>query len=970
MLGRAASVGDYVQRGSDVASINIVLRGQERGERVEILRTITTANKSEWAIDGRACRKEDVKQKMQEFNIQVGNLTQFLPQDRVCEFAKLSSTELLEETEKAVGDPELYAQHCFLIEKREGLSKLETTVKQHEGSLQHDKMENASLEKDVERMQRRNELLVKAKEMALKEPWLKYDKTKGEYLEAKAKAKEAKEQSDCAHKKIQAAQAPFREASTLLKAATTQCENAMSAQRVQNQLRDKLVSEEDELANQVQMIEAQIESIQKQAGAQQAKLARATEAYNKALEESRKFAMPDTPDKQMEPLEEEIFKLKDAIHEMDTQHKRLQHLATQKDRELDVCRKRLDEAESYKGRVTQALVTNDTRLKDSLDWLSANKHRLKGQVFGPIATEVKVADRQHAAYLEQHVPMSTWKAFITTCAEDRDLLMHNIEANVINYKAQQRSPSRIPEEARAIGVTHTLDQVFEANDIVKSTLCLMSSLDRSYIGETGVEENSEALIRWNILDLWTPGSHFRWSLSNYHNHSACISHSVRPCRIFSVGIGAEEIAQFQRTGAVLDQELRELQEKMYTLERNRKEKEQQSRQLDEEMNAIGKKYMAAKKYKKDLDTQVENLRNLVDNLQNESDPKLAVERLLASIGTVNFHRVEKALKIQRLLLQIGKKEMEASHFDLVRMEFQNKVSSLEGIFHHEEQQCKQLESVSQQLSARYLSLRGELERVKANAEKVVDLTNRPDIQEMFRTIPDNLEDLLAQIREMRDDANAMLCPNPQVVQEYERRQTQINELEKKLDVEKAEMVKLKAEINSVKTKWLGRLRVLVSTIDETFSKSFAQMAVAGEVSLDEHDEDFIKYGILIKVKFREAGELQVLSGQHQSGGERSVSTILYLVALQAITHCPFRVVDEINQGMDPNNERRMFQQLVRAASLPNTPQCFLLTPKLLSDLDYGTSCSILSIHNGPYTKIAKDDFFKPRATFMSAVRGN
>ena len=30
--------------------------------------------------------------------------------------------------------------------------------------------------------------------------------------------------------------------------------------------------------------------------------------------------------------------------------------------------------------------------------------------------------------------------------------------------------------------------------------------------------------------------------------------------------------------------------------------------------------------------------------------------------------------------------------------------------------------------------------------------------------------------------------------------------------------------------------------------------------------------------------------------ERSVSTILFLVSLQAITHCPFRVVDEINQG--------------------------------------------------------------------------
>lgn len=126
------------------------------------------------------------------------------------------------------------------------------------------------------------------------------------------------------------------------------------------------------------------------------------------------------------------------------------------------------------------------------------------------------------------------------------------------------------------------------------------------------------------------------------------------------------------------------------------------------------------------------------------------------------------------------------------------------------------------------------------------------------------------------------------------------------------------------------------------------MAVAGEVSLDEHDNDFDQFGILIKVKFREAGQLQVLSAHHQSGGERSVSTILYLVSLQDLTNCPFRVVDEINQGMDPTNERKMFQQLVRAASQPNTPQCFLLTPKLLPNLEYSEACSILNIMNGPW----------------------
>jgi len=48
-----------------------------------------------------------------------------LPQDRVCEFAKLTPIQLLEETEKAVGDPKLPVQHRALVEKSHELKRLE-----------------------------------------------------------------------------------------------------------------------------------------------------------------------------------------------------------------------------------------------------------------------------------------------------------------------------------------------------------------------------------------------------------------------------------------------------------------------------------------------------------------------------------------------------------------------------------------------------------------------------------------------------------------------------------------------------------------------------------------------------------------------------------------------------------------------------------------------------------------------------
>lgn len=59
--------------------------------------------------------------------------------------------------------------------------------------------------------------------------------------------------------------------------------------------------------------------------------------------------------------------------------------------------------------------------------------------------------------------------------------------------------------------------------------------------------------------------------------------------------------------------------------------------------------------------------------------------------------------------------------------------------------------------------------------------------------------------------------------------------------------------------------------------------------------DFDQYGLKIKVKFRDADELQELTRHFQSGGERTVTTAIYMIALQELSRVPFRCVDEINQ---------------------------------------------------------------------------
>lgn len=72
------------------------------------------------------------------------------------------------------------------------------------------------------------------------------------------------------------------------------------------------------------------------------------------------------------------------------------------------------------------------------------------------------------------------------------------------------------------------------------------------------------------------------------------------------------------------------------------------------------------------------------------------------------------------------------------------------------------------------------------------------------------------------------------------------------------------------------------------------------------------------------------------------------MALQDLARSPFRVVDEINQGMDPRNERMVHERMVDIACRERTSQYFLITPKLLSDLKFHPKMKIHCIASGEH----------------------
>ncbi|KAF2293540.1 hypothetical protein GH714_002569 [Hevea brasiliensis] len=916
LLGRATSIGAYVKRGEEAGYIKISLRGTTKDDRITIMRKIDTHNKSEWLYNGKVVPKKDIVEVIQRFNIQINNLTQFLPQDRVCEFAKLTPVQLLEETEKAVGDPQLPIQHRALVEKSRELKSIEVAVMRNGETLDQEKALNAELEKDVERVRQREELLAKVESMKKKLPWLKYDMKKAEYMEAKELEKDAKKKLDEAAKTLKDLKEPIEKQKQEKCLLDSKCKKVTNLVKDNSKQRMELQEKENHLGVQLEGKYSEMEDLKRQEEFRQQRILKAKEELASAKIELENLPNYEPPRDVLERLGSKITELQISANQKRIQKSEKEKLLNQKKMALRQCLDRLKDMENTKYKLLQALRNSGAeRIIDAYQWLQQHKNELKKEVYGPVLLEVNVPDRVHADYLEGHVPYYIWKSFITQDPSDRDFLVRNLKSfdvPILNYVRDEYHPK----------------EPFQVSE--------------EYIGSKETDKKADDVAKLNILDFWTPENHYRWSSSRYGGHLSAIVEPVNHSRLLLCSSDAGEIEKQRCKKEELEESVTALEESFKLLQMEQRHLENEEADLQKQREELIGAAQHEKRKRRELENRVNQKKRKLESVEKEDDLDTSMAKLIDEAAKIKIQRLKYAIAIKNLLLEAVRHKWSLAEKLMASIEYDAKIREQEINLKQHEKFAQQASLHVEYCKKEVEDRREQLSAAKRHAESIAVIT--PELEKM----PTTIEELDAAIQDNISQANSILFLNQNVLKEYEHRQERIESFAKKLGADKEELKRCLAEIDSLKERWLPTLRNLVTRINETFSRNFQEMAVAGEVSLDEHDKDFDQFGILIKVKFRQAGQLQVLSAHHQSGGERSVSTILYLVSLQDLTNCPFRVVDEINQGMDPINERKMFQQLVRAASQPNTPQCFLLTPKLLPDLEYNEACSILNIMNGPW----------------------
>lgn len=163
-----------------------------KGKNVVIRCTIKReGNKSIFSLNGKPSNKKAILETARSFSIQIDNLCQFLPQDKVVEFAAMSPIELLKSTQRAVASQEMIDMHTNLKELRQQQKEVQASQVSDQDILTNLEGRQRMQEADVERMREREQTKERVRLLETARPFAKYRAARSKHKEGKEARKAA-----------------------------------------------------------------------------------------------------------------------------------------------------------------------------------------------------------------------------------------------------------------------------------------------------------------------------------------------------------------------------------------------------------------------------------------------------------------------------------------------------------------------------------------------------------------------------------------------------------------------------------------------------------------------------------------------------------------------------------------------------------------------------------------------------------
>lgn len=923
--------------------------------RREIIRGRGGKTTSDWFINGHASAAKTVSLLMHKLHIQIDNLCQFLPQDKVADFARMTPAELLRETEKAAAAPVVHEQHLSLIELRGGEVLLQASVEENMRKMTSLARQNENIEQIIQRLEERESHLRLVRLCERKRPWLVYNAARDAFLEAKNARDAAKAELERAEMALSPLKAELTRAKDAMKLAERQRSKLVDKiSRAKAEVDGLLNGELEEIARSIESLKVRILHLRDERAKRSVAIAdvRRTivqiEAEIRALSLQEHAVEDDPYRKELQRMTEEMNEIQSTMEEAETQIGRISSEGGRLQSEVDLRLaelRRLDDVRAMRLEIIQRMAAD---VRKAHDWIQENKRAFVQSVYGPICLEVTLKDPAISRQVESALSKSHLLNFVVTCEEDLetfqatlcDAMQLRVNVTLIEEgdaatTATAGRPSRQEldrNELRRLGFAGCLIDFLEAPQPVLETLMDTAKVHLIPVtaqGSISCERVESSHIR--IQKYATADGTYEIKRSPYTNEVCTREMPLKKNQLLGgPSISGEEHkavlmerisglrVELARNSDRMRRILREKEghgKRLTTLRTQRDGLAERRRTWLEQVVEVRRKHQQRELKQSSLEKLLAAEQANEEGL-GEERAKEELRAFFMRHADTTLQAVAAFVRCSELVLSMG-----GDHLDVARLEdtigrLQAEVDAQDGQF----EEGRRILAVAE----------ADVAEKKALAKDLLEKATRDDqldeaTREAFSELPETLEELdrLLAVERTKAEMSNEQGITAQTVRDYEQRKVAIAQVESVLMNQQRELRALEEQMTNIEREWRPALQVMTENINRHFSAFFASMGCVGEVRLREsesHPRDYSQWSLEILVKFRDEASLQVLSAQKQSGGEKSVSTILFLLSLQGLTFSPFRVVDEINQGMDAANERRVHSLIVKTATNPNNSQ--------------------------------------------------
>lgn len=949
-IGKSKDIADFIRFGCSEAVISAEIHS---GERAVVLSRKISVSHNHYFIDDRLVTQREYFGLLSGMRIDVNNLCTFLPQERVSEFCRMDSRELLVEMlrntpvnldkvkdlhariERASTDLSTTERQKKLVE--DTISVLESSMKgvreREESTCRLQRLEHkrallewercrdqySDIKKDMavlslkirESTAKIDDCEIRIREKESSEVFLKHTRGVGMLLSQNKELVEVHDNLRALALKLEMLRA---DRDTMTNRLCQRRKSAEDKAYSVEELRRQLFSSRDEIYREIQGFRSKASALYENSeyrDLMEPCSATVDRAVTKVEELQTLVPSLTIAEEKRRAFRESIEQIQNTSHRI---QKQIEELEQQKLSYSERGNVRMEMLKKYHHDTYRGVL-----------WLRENRHVFREEVLEPCYLHL-VLDKEYSDYAEAFLSFQALSSFIARNDDDfgrltkilKDEMGLSINAVVLGTR---KVPGLSVKEVESFGLDGVLSDFIECRQEYMDFLNSYGHFNSIPISKREIKEEDVFRGLPLVKRMAAGGRYSEIKKSRYGGDYVIVT-----SRISGKGLFIFPRIDIEHISKELADLNKERERNKVTLERILMEKmaldaKAQALMKELDISHITKLFFMTER----LTRNIEFIESEIKELSDAGDVEL--DKVKLCIAQAENDASSEARRLHDILDPASIPVFDLEGIKDLKLDLENDRRSMLFLKHAKEMDEASLGSMSSTKTA-----------LKAKMTELKQQTPFPPMDSA--DLPDNALEIDGEIAFLR--AKLDMLPNQSYARENcKEKEDQLNAISETIDDLKKTKMALEEELSHEKTRAVAEVYRILSPVNDKFKEMFRKLGFEGRLELGTSNE---AWELKILVRFRDCEDLQELSSFRQSGGEKSLTTVLFLLALQQCENMPFRLVDEINQGMDPYNERVVFEIL---REMGDRSQFFIITPKLVEGMVLSENTRALIVYGGP-----------------------